>query len=130
MSHRDGEALDVAVVGAGLAGLSCALWLHEHAGARVAVLEATSRVGGRALSVPLERGGTADLGGNHVGPCSLQPRVRALLARFGIEAAPQTHDGGEEEERAWADGAVAAACYPPPVRARRCGLCGTASGRA
>ncbi len=37
---------DVVVVGAGLAGLACALHLHE-AGARVRVLESSDGVGGR-----------------------------------------------------------------------------------
>ena len=53
---------DVAVVGAGLAGLAAATEL-ERAGAPVAVLEAHSEVGGRARSRPLG-GAMADLAGS------------------------------------------------------------------
>ena len=52
--------VEVLVVGAGLAGLACALRLQEH-GVRVRVLEARSLVGGRA-----SRGGADWVHGEHV----------------------------------------------------------------
>ena len=48
-------AVDVAVVGAGIAGLVTARRLVA-AGRTVAVLEARDRVGGRTLNMPLGRG--------------------------------------------------------------------------
>ncbi len=47
---------DVCVIGAGFAGLAAALRLRQ-AGARVVLLEARNRVGGRSWSVPLQDGG-------------------------------------------------------------------------
>ncbi|NUR62560.1 MAG: FAD-dependent oxidoreductase [Catenulispora sp.] len=46
-SHRHHRDADVIVVGAGVAGLQAAAWLHE-AGLDVLVVEASDRVGGRA----------------------------------------------------------------------------------
>ncbi len=57
---------DVVVVGAGLAGLAAARDL-ESGGARVTVLEARSRVGGRVEQVELEDGRRVQLGGEVVG---------------------------------------------------------------
>jgi monoamine oxidase len=57
---------DVVVVGAGLAGLSAARDL-EAAGARVTVLEARDRVGGRVEQVELPDGRRVQLGGEVVG---------------------------------------------------------------
>lgn len=72
---------DVAVVGAGLSGLTAAVTLQA-AGAKVAVLEARSRVGGRTLA---ERHGNAvfDLGGQWIGPS--QPRINALVRELGLQ---------------------------------------------
>src|SRR4051794_16109428 len=57
---------DVAVVGAGLAGLTAALEL-ERTGRSVVVLEARERVGGRLLGHPLGGGKFVDLGGEYFG---------------------------------------------------------------
>jgi monoamine oxidase len=78
---------DVAVVGAGLAGLSTARNLVR-AGHSVVVLEARDRVGGRCLSLPLGRGASdvANMGATFVGPT--QTRILALMAELGISRFP------------------------------------------
>ena len=55
----------IAVVGAGFAGLTAALRLNQ-AGHEVAVFEARDRVGGRVQSVTLANGEVAELGGEWI----------------------------------------------------------------
>src|SRR3954468_17532196 len=81
---------DVAVVGAGLAGLTAARVLTA-AGRRVVVLEARDRVGGRTLNHPLPGGHVADLGGTWISPT--QNAVAALAAELGLATFPQGDDG-------------------------------------
>ena len=83
--------VDVAVVGAGLAGLVAARQLRA-AGASVQVLEARDRVGGRLLNAPIGDGAVVEIGGQWVGPT--QDRVLGLLDELGIETFP-TYDDGE-----------------------------------
>ena len=86
-------AVDVVVVGAGLAGLTAADALHA-AGLSVAVLEARPSVGGRIKTLlPQGLGERAwfDLGATW--HWTNQPLVRALAADLGIEAFPQYRDG-------------------------------------
>lgn len=80
---------DVAVVGAGISGLSAARAVTA-GGASVVVLEARDRVGGRTESVPLGRG-TFDLGGQWLGPT--QYRMLKLVGDLGIETFPTYDDG-------------------------------------
>lgn len=67
---------DVAVVGAGMSGLTAARTLID-AGLKVAVLEARNRVGGRTLSKTLSNGVVVDMGGQWVAPT--QSRVLKLI---------------------------------------------------
>ena len=84
---------DVAVVGAGLAGLSAARSLTA-AGRSVVVLEARDRVGGRTLNEPVGDAPdqVVELGAQWVGPT--QHRLLALARELGIETYP-THAEGE-----------------------------------
>ena len=82
---------DVAVVGAGLAGLVAARDLAR-VGRSVVVLEARDRVGGRMRSHPLAGGAVAHLGATFVGPT--QDRIAALLDELGLTTYP-THVDGE-----------------------------------
>jgi monoamine oxidase len=83
-------SVDVAVVGAGLAGLSAARRLAE-AGSSVAVLEARDRVGGRTLNEPIGDGKVVELGGQWVGPT--QHRVMGMIRELDLETFP-THTAG------------------------------------
>lgn len=81
---------DVAVVGAGLAGLVAARSLAA-SGAEVLVVEARERVGGRLVSEPIDGGEQLELGGQWVGPT--QDRVLALVRDLGLGLFPTRTDG-------------------------------------
>jgi monoamine oxidase len=82
---------DVAIVGAGLAGLTAARD-HVKAGHSVVVLEARDRVGGRTLNHKLPDGQAVEAGGEFVGPT--QTRVLALAKSVGIGTF-KTYNEGE-----------------------------------
>lgn len=81
---------DVAIVGAGLAGLVAARRLAA-AGVRPLVLEARNRVGGRILNEEIGEGKVVEVGGQWIGPG--QERIAALAAELGVGTFP-THDEG------------------------------------
>jgi monoamine oxidase len=83
--------VDVAVVGAGMAGLSAATELRRR-DASFVVLEARDRVGGRLESVELAPGRWIDVGGQWVGPT--QDRLYALARTHGADTFP-TWTAGE-----------------------------------
>jgi monoamine oxidase len=82
---------DVAVVGAGLAGIAAARAI-ERAGSSVVVVEARDRVGGRLESVEIGDGKWIDIGGQWIGPT--QNRVEALARSLGHDTFP-TYVAGE-----------------------------------
>lgn len=71
---------DIAIVGAGFAGLAAADDLTR-AGHDVVVLEARDRAGGRSRTDHFEDGSWVDIGGQWLGPG--HDRMYALAARFG-----------------------------------------------
>ncbi len=86
------EAPAVAVVGAGLAGLTCAYRLHQH-GVEVAVYEARpDRVGGRCWTARgFADGQVAEHGGEFID--SDHARIRGLVRELGLRL---------EDREAWA----------------------------
>lgn len=90
-ARRSTPHVDVAIVGAGLAGLTAATHLR-HAGRSVVVLEARDRVGGRNFDHHLGGGAVAELGGQWAGPG--QDKVLALAKRLGVKTFP-TYSKGE-----------------------------------
>ena len=113
---------DVAIVGAGLAGLTAARALRR-AGKRVIVLEARDRVGGRTLTRTV-RGVPVDVGGQWLKTKPsvngfAQERITALAAELGIETFP-TYFKGEnvyyrEGEATRYDPAIAQELPPDPL---------------
>jgi monoamine oxidase len=82
--------VEVAVVGAGLAGLSAARALSA-AGRECVVLEARDRVGGRTLNEPIGDGKIVELGAQWVGPT--QDQIVGLIAELGLETFPTYSKG-------------------------------------
>ncbi|MBI1885038.1 MAG: FAD-dependent oxidoreductase [Chloroflexi bacterium] len=87
--RRDAEA-DVAVVGAGFAGLAAARELIA-GGRSVMLLEARERVGGRVLNRAIGDGNVVDLGAQWVGPG--HDRIMALARTVEVETFPTYEEG-------------------------------------
>ncbi len=81
---------DIAIVGAGLAGLVTARRLGQ-AGVSSLIIEARPRVGGRLLNEEIGEGKVVELGGQWVGPT--QHRLAGLAAELGVGTFP-TYDHG------------------------------------
>lgn len=90
---------DVAVVGAGMAGLTCALDLAE-AGADVVVLEAGRRPGGRVRTVTFPDGRWVESGGEWID--TAHRHVHALLERFGLRTVGDAEPWWERQA-GWVD---------------------------
>jgi len=82
--------VDVAVVGAGLAGLTAARRLVR-AGRSVVVFEADERVGGRTENRSLGNGEVTELMGEYVGPT--QNRILALAKEMGVRTFKTYNEG-------------------------------------
>lgn len=81
-AYRCEDIYDVAVIGAGLSGLSAARKLSRN-GLRTIVLEARDRVGGRVYGRKLRNGGIQEVGAEFIGPT--QDRMYALAREFGLK---------------------------------------------
>ncbi len=81
---------DVAIVGAGLAGLVAARDLIA-GGASVVVVEARDRVGGRLLNEDIGDGKVVEVGGQWIGPT--QDRMAALATDMGVDTFPTYAEG-------------------------------------
>lgn len=100
------HSTDIAIIGAGLAGLTCARCLADQ-GATVTVIEAADRIGGRIDALRDADGKTlADLGPTWVWPPH-QPVVTDWLQRLGLAIFDQANEGD----------AVIEGYHPAPVRA-------------
>lgn len=81
---------DICIAGAGFAGLTAALRLHQ-AGKSVAVLEARARIGGRTWTERRDDGSWIDRGGAWIGVG--QDRLSALVEEMDVATYPTFHDG-------------------------------------
>ncbi|MDX6650921.1 MAG: monoamine oxidase [Solirubrobacteraceae bacterium] len=84
------RTVDVAIVGAGYAGLAAARAL-TNAGRTVALIEARDRVGGRVQTLPGPGRVWFDVGGQWLGPT--QDRMFALAREYGIGTFKTYNDG-------------------------------------
>ena len=93
----------IVIVGAGLAGLGCALRLHDR-GVAASVYEARpDRVGGRCWTAREWAGGqTAEHGGEFID--SRHRRMRALASRFGLELTDLYAAANPGAGRLWLNG--------------------------
>jgi monoamine oxidase len=90
--RRRTRRADVAIVGAGLAGLTAARRLVA-AGRSVVVLEARDRVGGRTLNADLGGGHVTELGAQFIGPT--HDRIAALARAVRVETF-KTYNAGQD----------------------------------
>jgi monoamine oxidase len=86
-----GGVFDVAIVGAGLAGLTAARDLHQAGCESFIVLEARNRVGGRTLNHDLGGGEISEAGGQWMGPG--QTAVADLARELNVGTFPTYYDG-------------------------------------
>lgn len=85
------EVLDIAIVGAGLSGLTAARDLRQAGCESFVVLEARKRVGGRTLNEQLGDGYISEVGGQWIGPG--QTAVADLARQLEVTTFPTYYEG-------------------------------------
>jgi len=103
------EWYDVAIIGAGLSGLTAARMLHE-GGKKIIVLEAQDRVGGRTWSQPIGQNSFIDIGGQWIGKG--HERMYQLAAEAGIKTFP-TYTTGKSIFRQEGENKIIKGSTPP-----------------
>lgn len=88
---KNSDIMDVAIVGAGLSGLTTARDLQLSGGKSFLVLEARNRVGGRTLNHDLGGGQVSDAGGQWIGPG--QTVVADLARQLDLGTFPTYYEG-------------------------------------
>jgi monoamine oxidase len=80
------DSYDVVIVGAGIAGLTCAYLLNLIGIDNIKVVEASTRVGGRTESIVSNSGAIIEAGAQWIGP--QQWGIQSLMYELDIEAYP------------------------------------------
>jgi monoamine oxidase len=99
-----GAAREVAIVGGGIAGLTCA-WRLTQAGVAARIYEAQDRIGGRmwSLTGAFPEGQVCELGGELID--TGHERIRALAAELGLELDDLSlYESGLARDLFWFDG--------------------------
>lgn len=91
MAAKPDDVLDVAIVGAGLAGLTAARDLRQAGCDAFVVLEARNRVGGRTLNYDVGSGHVSEVGGQWIGPG--QTAVADLARELEVGTFPSYYKG-------------------------------------
>jgi len=90
-ANEERDVLDVAIIGAGLAGLTAARDLRRAGCESFVVLEARDRVGGRTLNHDLGNGNFSEAGGQWIGPG--QTAIADLARELGVGTFPTFWEG-------------------------------------
>ncbi|MFB9126683.1 flavin monoamine oxidase family protein, partial [Paraburkholderia dipogonis] len=93
------DVLEVAIIGAGLAGLTAARDLKRAGCESFVVLEARDRVGGRTLNHDLGNGYFSEAGGQWIGPG--QTAVADLARELGVGTFPHLLAGQVDDAGRW-----------------------------
>jgi len=83
--------VNVIIIGAGLSGLMAGRELGRRGVDSFVVLEASGRVGGRTLNMPIGGGHIVEVGGEWIGPG--QDSIAALIGELGIGAFDHYYEG-------------------------------------